>query len=102
MPNFLTFGFQILSGIQAGALLGLFHLQPRSFEDMHLLGAPLPQLDFFVAPVGCLQSGLARRFARKNSYLVAFVVPKGEVSGFLLVLGHDYAFRIIYRQFSMY
>ena len=43
--------------------LGLFHLQPFAREYVHLLRAPLSQLDFFVAPVGRLQSCLARQSA---------------------------------------
>ena len=62
-------------------------LRPTTYEYVHLLRAPLAELDVRVAPVGRLQGRLAWRFARENSYLIAILVPQGEVSH--LFLGQD-------------
>jgi len=45
---------------------------------MHLLRAPLPQLDVRVAPVGRLEGRLAGSFARENTYLIAVFVSRGR------------------------
>jgi hypothetical protein len=77
--------------------LGLVHLHPRSFEEMHFLRAPLSEPDVFVAPVGRLQGCLAGRLSRKNADLVAVLVSQGEVSWFLFFLGYGNVSYTIYR-----
>lgn len=54
---------------------------------MDLLSSPLPQPYVTVATVGCLESSLTGRLACKDAYLVAFLIPEGEVSylGFFFV-----------------
>ena len=54
---------------------------------MDLLGSPLPQSYIGVATISCLESSLAGRLTCKDAYLIAVLIPKGEVPylGFFFV-----------------
>jgi hypothetical protein len=76
-PTFLTLGFQILAGIQAGPPLGFltFNLDSLSSEHMDLLCAAFSEPDVLMASIGRFQGCLAGRFSRKYANLVALIVP---------------------------
>jgi hypothetical protein len=52
MPIFLTIGFQILVGYLGRSSFRIVHLHPLALKNVALPGAPLSQLDIWVALVG--------------------------------------------------
>ena len=81
---------------------GRVYLDPLTHEEVNLLGTALAKPYICVAPVGRLQSRLARRPTSKDADLVAICIAQGKVSSPFLFLKYGKASHIKMNKIILY